>query len=324
MANSYSTQDLIKGTLQHAGEKIDGTSNYAGLALKHLNRVYADVLKGNSIFGPEIRESWKWARTTKSFILPGFYNTGTVTLTKNSINGTFSSAPSSSLQGYLFRIVNLPTFYTIATHTANSTAFTLDLAYIESSGSALAYYAMPVVLDLGIGILHLVDPIKQYVTRILEYGEDAPDMGRIYFSDPNEFFTKWPLQYIQNDNPTKFTVISYADNSYKLQFNKFPTSPIRLDIDLISSQPLLVDSSLDKPLIPYEDRDVLEMGAAYWLLLDKHQPNEAMIWKDACTAKLAGMKLAEQAQQKITSKIFGQLVPRLDDSAVPYWLLNQR
>jgi hypothetical protein len=324
MANSYSTQDIVKGALQRVGERTDGSSNFHSLALKYVNRVYSDVLKGNSIFGPEVREAWRWARRLVPYTLPGYYNTGSVSLINNSVNGTFSTAPSISLEGYIFRVVGLPTFYSIATHTAGQTAFTLDLAYLEPTASALAYYAMPLILDLGIGVLHLVDPIRQYVTRILEYGESASDMGRIYYSDPNEFFTKWPLQYIQNDNPTKFTVISSSDTSYKLQFNKFATSPIRLDIDLIQSQPNLTDASTSIPLVPYEDRDILETGAAYYLSLDKRQFTESENWKQVTGGKLQAMKMHEQAMQKNTSRIFGQLTPRMDDASIPYWLLNQR
>lgn len=324
MANSYSTQDLVKGALQRVGEKTDGSSNFHSLALKYVNRGYSDVLKGNCIFAPEIREAWRWARQTKSYTVLGYYNSGSVSLINGSVNGTFSSAPTISLQGYIFRVVGLPTFYTIATHTAGQTAFTLDLAYIEPTASALAYYAMPLILDLGIGVLHLVDPIRQYVQRILEYGETAPDMGRIYYSDPNEFFSKWPLQYIQNDNPTKFTIVSSSDTSFKLQFNKYPTNPFRIDIDLIQSQPNLTDSSTSIPLVPYEDRDVLEMIGAYYLSLDKRQFQEAENWKTLAATKLQAMKAHEQAMQKITSKTFGQLIARMDDAAIPYWLLNQR
>lgn len=326
MANSYSTADLIKGTLQRVGELSDGTSPLHGLALKYINIGYTDLLKGNSIFSPEIREVWIWAKQTATFkILPNA--TGSATLTTGSVNGTFAIAPTGSLVGYNFVITNLSnsntiSWYKIATHTASSTAFTLDFGYVEPSGT-FNYNAVPLTVNLNRGILRLADPLRQYNTRVLEFGELPADMGRLYYVDPNKFWELYPLELLLNDIPSRFTVDAYSDTQTTLRFNKYVSSPIRVDYDYISTQPLLTDDTSSVPLVPFEDRYVLEFMAAYYLYLDKKQPQDAEMMRGLASAKIGAMKMANQGSQKL-GKIFGQLIPRMDDTAVPYWLIQQR
>ena len=186
MANTYSTSDIIAGALQCVGERTDGTSPLHGLALKCVNRAYSEILKGGGLFQPEMRECWVWARQTASFILPANI-TSTATLVQGSVNGTFGSAPAISVKGYNFVVTNpsnseFTSYYTIATHTAGSTAFTLDFQYVEPSGT-YAVNLIPLTVDLGQGILRLADPLRQYNSRVLEFGELAQDMGRIYYME---------------------------------------------------------------------------------------------------------------------------------------------
>lgn len=327
MANSYSTSDLLKGTLQRVGERADGSSTYHSLALKYLNRVYSDLLKGNSLFAPEVREVWAWARQTGSLTLLPNYNTGSATLTNGSVNGTFSVAPAISLAGYNFVVVNSSTsqtisYYTIATHTASSTSFTLDYGYVEPSGT-YSFNAIPLTVTIAKGILRLADPMRQYNTRVLEFGELPQDMGRLYYTEYNKFWEMWPLELLLNDIPSRFTISSTTDSQTVVRFNKYVSAAIRIDYDYISEQPLLVDNTASVPLVPFEDRDVLEVMAAYYLFLDKKQPADAETYKGIAGTIIQAMKLRNQGTQKL-GKIFGQLIPRLDDTAIPYWLIQQR
>lgn len=327
MANTYSTSDIIKGTLQRVGERTDSTSPLHTLALKYINRAYSDILKGNSVFSPEVREVWPWARKTGSILLPPNYRQGNATLTNGSVNGILSVPPAFSLVGYNF-YVTTPTnaettsYYQIATHVASSANFTLDFGYVEPSGT-YGYNAMPLTVNLNQGILRLADPIRQYNTRVLEFGELPQDMGRIYYMNYNSFWEKWPLELLLNDIPSKFTIVSYSDSNMVLRFNKWVSQAIRLDYDYISTQPALTDDSNSIPLVPFEDRDVLEMMAAYYMYLDKKQPADAETYKGLSAQRIAAMKMANQGQEKL-GKVFGQIIPRLDDTAVPFWLIQQR
>jgi len=327
MANTYSTSDIIKGTLQRVGELTDGTSPLHSLAIKYVNRGYSDILKGNSIFSPEVREVWPWARQTASFLFLPNYTTGAATVTKGSVNGTFSIAPPISLQGYNFVVTNPSnsqtiSYYTIATHTAATMAFTLDFGFVEPSGT-YGFNAIPLTVNLNKGILRLADPLRQYNTRVLEFGELPQDMGRIYYMDYNVFWEKWPLELLLNDIPSRFTIVSYSDSNTVLRFNKYVSTAIRVDYDFISTQPLLTDDSNSIPLVPFEDRDVLELMAGYYMYLDKKQPADAENFRVLAGQRILAMKMANQGQQKL-GKMFGQLIPRLDDTAIPYWLIQQR
>lgn len=323
MANSYSTQDCVKGALQRVGELTDGSSPLHQLAVKYVDRVHKDVIKGNSVFSPETRDPWTWARQTGNFQIPAFYQTGTASLVQGSVNGTFSIAPTISLQGYFFVVTNTLTYYKIATHSANSASFTLDMALIETGGLTLGFKALPLILDLGAGIQRLVEPFRIYVNRVLELGELTEDMGRIYGLDALEFWKHWPLQLIQNDTPSKFTTIFRSESSWKVQFNKYVSNPIRVDFDYIPIPADLTDSSISIPLVPRDDRELLEAGAAYYLFLDKKQKEDAIIMQQMASAKILALREAERANTKFSGDIYGQLIARRDDSAIPYWVIQR-
>ena len=332
MANSYSTADILKGTLQRVGEVTDGTSPQTGLALKYINRAYSDILKGNSLFAPEVREVWPWARQTSSFMLQPVI-TGSATMTLGSPNGTFQTVPTNylgnnvSLVGYNFNIVNgnqeqVTNWYTIAQHVAGSTSFVLDFQFLEGTGT-MAFRAPPLTVTLPQGCMRIADPLRQFNTRVLEMGELPQDMGRIYYQDVNKFWEMWPLELILNDIPSRFCVISSSDSNYVLRFNKYVSNAIRVDYDYIPVQPLLTDSTNSIPLVPFEDRDVLEIMAAYYMFLDKKQPTDADNYLKLAMSRINAMKMANQGQQKL-GKTFGQIIPRLDDTAIPFWLIQQR
>jgi hypothetical protein len=321
MANSYSTQDLVKGVLILCGERTDGTSPYHALALKFINDVYKELLAGPTIFAPEIGDAWSWARVTSAIKLPA-YQSGSCTLTSGSASGTFSVAPSISLAGYDFHTTGFPTWYTISAHTAGQTSFTLDAAYIDTTGS-VSYVAAPLVQDLGGGILRLVEPFRIYTDRVLDYNESSSDMSRIYGMSLLEFWRRFPLREIQNDVPSKFTTTSRSEDSWKVRFNKYVSNPIRIDWDYIQIPSELTDSSTSIPLVPFENRSLLEVGAAYYLNVVKNQTQRAETFFKLATVKIQAMHMAEEKAMKLLSTRYAQLTPRLDDTAIPVWLIQR-
>jgi hypothetical protein len=323
MANSYSTQDVIKGALQRVGEKTDGSSPYHQLALKYVNKVHSAIIKGNSEFTPEVRQAWSWARKTTNVIIPGFYQTGTVALTTGVNTGTFSTPPTVSVQGYFLRVIGQPTFYTIASHTASSANFTIDSVYLEPTGTALAFGALPLILNLGAGIMRIVSPLRIYVNRVLEFNESAADMGEVALTDPIPFWETYPLQLVQNDTPSKAAIIYRSETVFQVQLNKYPTNPLRTDFDYIPIPQDLVDSSTSYPLLPRDDRDALETGAGYYLFLDKKQQPDADNYFKLTANKINSMALLEQSTQKFSGRAYGNIIPRLDDTAIPYWVITR-
>jgi hypothetical protein len=136
MAFERTSAELVDEILELSGETTDGTSDYEDLALRKLNNVYKGLLSGGSEFGVDIAEPWVWAQAKKPIILelkPTYE--GTATLTNGSWAGTFSVAPSYSLEGRFFRVDSRADIYRIASHTAASTSFSLDQAYLDDSGT---------------------------------------------------------------------------------------------------------------------------------------------------------------------------------------------
>lgn len=148
MSFQKSTRDLKNEVLTICGELTDGTSDFESDVVSYLNDIYQGVLAGGNEFGIEVAEPWVWAQAKKPIVLnlePVV--TGTATVTNSSRSGTFSSAPASSLSGWFIKFHSRPDFYMIAAHTAASTSFSLDQAYLDDSGS-LTYTAYKLDYDL--------------------------------------------------------------------------------------------------------------------------------------------------------------------------------
>jgi hypothetical protein len=132
-----SVRVLKQEVLKICGELTDGNSPFDDHAVDYLDKVHQGLIAGNNLFGIDCMEPWVWAQAKNPILLTlkAAYETGTVTLTNASTSGTFSSAPSISLEGRYLAISGQNDIYRIAQHTAASTSFSLDQAYLETSGS---------------------------------------------------------------------------------------------------------------------------------------------------------------------------------------------
>lgn len=155
MAQFRTTADLVDKVLQNGGEVTSGSSSYESQVLEWLNRVHMAIVAGGTISlgrdtTVEIDEVWPWARSARPLLLElqPKYETGTITLTQGSEAGTFSSGPASSLAGWYLQVTGREEWLRIASHTAGATAFELDGAYPDDSGSGLNYTAVKFDYDL--------------------------------------------------------------------------------------------------------------------------------------------------------------------------------
>lgn len=329
MANAYSTSDLIKGVLQKCGEVTDGNSPYHELALKYLNIVYAGILSGSNEFAPDVGHGWRWDRSTASFILKGFYNTGTVSLTNGSVNGTFSTAPAVSQAGRFLKVTDRASYYEIATHTAGMTAFTIGSSYVEATGSGLSYLSLPIRYDLvasaGLprGILRLIEPFRIYEDRELEFMDDDRSSGRIFGLDIDSFRDSWPLRHIESGVPTKFATDTRSESAWYVYINKYPINDMKVDFDYIEIPEDLVDSTSSIPVLPREFRVALEYGASHYLLVDKEEEKKAAYYFNLTKAKLEALHKADDKNDQLTSSTYGKLIPRQDDLNSRWWRLGR-
>jgi hypothetical protein len=142
MAQFRTTADIIDLALRNAGEVTTGTSPYEAQTLDYLNRVHMAIVSGGTIplgkdLTLEIDEVWPWAKERFPMVLElqPKVTDGTVSFTLGSEVGAFSIAPSASMQGRHIKVEGRNDWFKIASHVAASTAFEIDGAYPDASGS---------------------------------------------------------------------------------------------------------------------------------------------------------------------------------------------
>lgn len=157
MAQFRSTADLVDSVLTRCGETTNGNSTYdsAGIVLEYLNRCHFSIVAGGTIaLGKdatvEIDEVWPWAKAKRPLILElePKYTTGSIAINQGDYSGTFSSAPTYSVEGWYIRFDGVEGLYRIAQHTASSTAFALDAAYPSDDLTAGTFRVMKLDYDL--------------------------------------------------------------------------------------------------------------------------------------------------------------------------------
>jgi len=143
MANFRTTADYLDSILLLAGETTNGNSAFETRALHYINQIHNAILGGGNEFNKDVDELWNWALTDTPTIieLKPVYETGTVSLTNGSVDGTLSTAPSISLKGYHFKLKNstINEVYKVVSHSAGNTAFTIDSEYASATESTLNY-----------------------------------------------------------------------------------------------------------------------------------------------------------------------------------------
>ena len=104
MAQFRTTADLLDEVLQKAGEPTNGNSPYESIALTYINKVHQAVVGGGNIFSVKVDEAWTWARAKNPVVmeLQPAITFGTVSVTANDVNITFSDAPAISVAGWHF------------------------------------------------------------------------------------------------------------------------------------------------------------------------------------------------------------------------------
>lgn len=150
MGQFRTTADLKASVLRRCGENTDGTSSFDTQALDYLNQIHYTVITGGSEFNLDVDEPWVWARARNPMILElqPAYSTGSVALTLGSTAGTFSSAPSYSVEGWFLKLDSGPEIYKVASHTAAATAFVIDAAFPQTSVTTQTFRVFKLDYDL--------------------------------------------------------------------------------------------------------------------------------------------------------------------------------
>jgi hypothetical protein len=272
--------------LARAGETTSGNSKYEAAALIFLNRAYRSLADGGLEFDKSKVRDWWWLYTEANLILQPMITTGTVAVTQNSANITFSSGPAPDVDGYLFKVTGFADAFRISTHTAGATAAVLDSVYTGDTNATATYTLMKTDYNLAADFARLISPMKAYQDN----GED----GRIYSIAQRDFDSDYPANRITQGVPNRFTFMD-ADT---VRFNAggdYDGDYIRVDYDYIKTVTALTDSGSEEPLVPLRYRHVLADLGLYFLLLEKEDPKLQAILAQA-KAGLQAMKNEQDAR----------------------------
>lgn len=311
MANLTTSQDCKQAVLQHAGELTGGTSAYNTRAMTYLNRMLLELCSGGDTFVPDMGEPWEWAKAQHpgTLVLQPAYNTGAVTLTAGSANGSFSVAPTTSMAGRMLKITGRQEFFRILTHTASATAFTIDVAYTDESGTFdFNAYKLDYDLTASTGILRLIEPMRAYRGQIFPEAYEA----KIYSTSEQELSRQYPLHSLLSGVPTMFAVTYISGGTYSVRFNATPGSQTKVEFWYIPVPAAMTDSGSEIPIVPRADLPVLVFGATYFLMLDKNDSRADMFFR-MTQSKLQSMVTSRRKQMYQSGKNFGRVKARQDD-----------
>lgn len=263
MANYTTSQDLVNDILFRAGENTDGTSDFAAAALAYLNRAYQALIMGGSEVDPELNEDWWWARKHP----PGILNlvpseeSGTVSVTNNDVNITFSVSHVPAFDHYFFKVDDHPDIFRVSIHLGGTTAI-LDSVYTGPTGTGKSYKLMKLEYDLASDAIKIVSPMRIYQGGYSEIdGVELASLER-----------DWPLSEVQSGPPTQFAFITES----KIRFNTYGPKDgitpnlVRVEYDYTYRPADLTNSASEEPIVPRQYRKLLADIALTFLFVDKN------------------------------------------------------
>lgn len=315
MASLNSTQEIKKAVLKNGGEVQDGGSSYDedGSVIDFINDAYLKILSASNMYDVDVGEVWPWAkaRSPKILILKAPYATGTVTLSKGSNAGVFTTLPDVGLGTLAYRFLKvdgMPDWPRIDGHVAGAAAFTLDAPWADDDGS-FAFKAIALDYDVGAPtskVLRLCSPCYTERTQ-----SDGDQEGHIFSLDQRAFRREWPFSRVLQGVPTYYSEILESSGVFTIRFNRFVEDDLRVELDYVPMPETLMDSSDSVPIIPLAHRCVLEYAASYRLLLEK-EDDKAAQFLGMTQAELKSMMTAKRKTDHQSGGPVGELIPRGD------------
>lgn len=131
------------------------------------NRIKRDI---NTIYLNEVcpYSTWKWLRNFTQVGHEAAVTAGTCTVTADSTTVTFSTAPSPSKKGFLFKVDGFNEIYRIASHTAASTTLELESPYNSSTSSTATYKIWNDKIPLPTDLRETVEIYQHFIDEPLE------------------------------------------------------------------------------------------------------------------------------------------------------------
>ncbi len=130
--------------------------------------------------------------------------------------------------------------------------------------------------------------------------------------DRIRFDEDYPITSVQRGDATRFTIIK-EDNTglFTVRFNRYVEDVKRVYVEYTPLPQDLADNTKSHPLIPRKYSQVLEYGAAAYLLAEKND-NRATGYFTLAGAVLESMVRNQRKQSDRTDVAFGEIIPRKD------------
>lgn len=262
MATSYTYgKDILEDVLERAGElttQIGTTSDYLDSAQRYVNRAYYSLL---SIGFP-----WPFAKKHP----PGIINTaaeetGTASITNGNTSLTLDASIASSMEGWKIYFDDDGVIYRVTSHTAGSTAVTIDATLKETTKSSANYTMFQDEFDLASDCLL---PLRFWFRNQPEH--------KIERENAATMFSRKPTSSIR---PSKWAYI----NDQKIRFNRWTEDAQTIEYDYVYAPGFLDftgSGSGDTPIIPIQHRHILAEWALVMLLEDKNDPRAEQSRRD--------------------------------------------
>lgn len=190
---------------------------------------------------------WPWLLKNGAIQTVTEITTGTVSINAGATSGTFSSGPAVSVA--LQYMIQFPTvsddWYTIATHTAASTSFTIANAFVGTSNLSAGtyilrkvYYSLPSDLDGIIGIRQTISDIDLTPVDIRMFDR--------YLPDPSN-----------SADPVVFALAGFdSSKNWQITVYPIPASVLNLQIRYYYT-PSDMSSGSDTPVLPEKFHDTI-------------------------------------------------------------------
>lgn len=247
-------QDLLQDVLFRGGEltALTGqTSDYLTRCKQYIQRAYEDILS----FAP-----WPWTMKSPPGILNVFAKeTNTVTITQGNTSATLGTSIASSVSGWWIQVDAKLIPYRIITHTAGTTALTIDATYKESSASASACTLWKDEYDLA------SDCLKPW--RAWDRNNPYHEINII---QPSEMLHRHTSRYLSSSSTFSITVV--GNNKVRIvPWPEIDDITIEYDYTVKPTSDLTFDkATTDVPLVPLVDRHVIADAALVLLMIDKN------------------------------------------------------
>lgn len=170
------------------------------------------------------------------------------------------------------------------------------------------------------GIVRFIEPMTVYKNNSINF-TDGGGNGNIYGIDELNLKLEYPLTQLREGVPTRFAIVGEGASGTRIvRFNRFPKEVIRVEIEYIPMPRDLKDNTASIPLIPRNWAQILEFGAASYILIDK-EDTKSPSYAGLAKTKLQAMIKQNRKELRRTGENFGETIARRGQIAGPRRLL---